>query len=139
MNLTQKYALEVANEMRIKYDTEADWDKISHEFGGTFRASINPSAILSLKEETAVLRVALADARLYPLKAPWQPINTAPKAIDPILIFINDGASQWQEVAYWHSKKNCWLSSAMEPFDEKRFKYIITHWMPLPDAPRATA
>jgi hypothetical protein len=73
----------------------------------------------------------------------WQPIETAPKQIDPVLLYWpywttepvigarnyrpDDGHIEW--FASWHTER--WMGDDAEDPGP-------THWMPLPDPPTVT-
>ncbi|MCE9564609.1 MAG: hypothetical protein K8U57_21455 [Planctomycetes bacterium] len=51
MNLTEKYAVEVARENKAKYDKQAAWDAVSYEFGGSVEVFVDPEAICNMKQQ----------------------------------------------------------------------------------------
>jgi hypothetical protein len=66
----------------------------------------------------------------------WQPIETAPKDGENILMFWpywgQEAMIGWYD--FYHSQ---WISnSALSTFDQD--DHQPTHWMPLPDPPEAT-
>ena len=59
----------------------------------------------------------------------WQPIETAPKGKNEILIFFEPGHC---DVCCWNTIENDWVNSSSHvPAG------FATHWMPLPPAPEA--
>ena len=61
----------------------------------------------------------------------WQPIETAPKDGETILIygaFYDDVALRDVRFAYWEEVTQAWEIEGEE--------IIATHWMPLPEGPR---
>ena len=66
----------------------------------------------------------------------WQPIETAPKDIELILLY-QDGygvrAGYWDDVT---SDVPCWFAAETQLITAGKFR--PTHWMPLPAAPKVT-
>ena len=65
----------------------------------------------------------------------WQPIETAPKDGDGILLFIPGYPGEVQ-AATWNDRRDAWClygcDSLAFDFDEDD---VPTHWMPLPEPP----
>lgn len=62
----------------------------------------------------------------------WQPIETAPKDGQDILLFVQPSREQF--IAYWHKRFSRWCFG--ESLTGLRlFTKGETHWMPLPSAP----
>lgn len=60
----------------------------------------------------------------------WKPIETAPKDGTEIDVW-RDLNKERLTNAYWNDGKWCWRHYRYDEEDDK-----ITHWMPLPDAPK---
>ena len=58
----------------------------------------------------------------------WQPIDTAPKDGTGILLFCS--ADLIVHAGHWHSRLGAWYVSGQGPMPS-------THWMPLPEPPKA--
>ena len=56
----------------------------------------------------------------------WQPIETAPKNTDTIL--LTDG--YWIRTGYWARRRECWSVDTAVPLKPP------TYWMPLPEPPK---
>lgn len=81
---------------------------------------------------------SLDDHFVYPdsvtLVSQWQPIETAPRNGDIILIYTKDGTIS---TAFWSD--SVWLDKAGFISEENRSDTITlgaTHWMPLPKPPK---
>ncbi len=61
----------------------------------------------------------------------WQPIETAPKDADLLLLY-QDG--EGVRAGYWHAAGKCWVCEETQGLTAGRMK--PTHWMELPPAPR---
>lgn len=59
----------------------------------------------------------------------WQPIDTAPKDGNSIMVFVTGRHDEtWIDVAYYNDAINQWMSAQNVVFP--------THWMPLPPPPK---
>lgn len=70
----------------------------------------------------------------------WQPIETAPKDGNEVLLWAESKADGWScfEVCYWDEdhREGAWvLDSEGSPSGISRPQFLYTHWM-RPDAPR---
>ena len=92
-----------------------DWNALVRAIGAKKNGTAIGEAHLLVKQ------LAEAQERLK-----WQPIETAPKDGEQILISVRGNSF----LAYWHTLIQAWdtaYGSTMEP----------AHWMPLPPAPEA--
>ena len=61
----------------------------------------------------------------------WQPIDTAPKTTEPILVLVRDffdGSGRHWTKGYWSNYLNRWCG-------EGGHEIFPTHWLPLPEYP----
>lgn len=82
----------------------------------------------------------------------WQPIETAPKDGEPILIGWQDETHGWQtRCAWWDERfapdwdketdgvndyRPAWTDGRVMSFNyEETYEYTPTHWQPLPEPP----
>jgi hypothetical protein len=75
----------------------------------------------------------------------WQPISTAPKdgsGILAVLVWKDDGEFYDVQTIRWQDTWGEWVPSAvlihMENTGDPSDDVTPTHWMPLPEPPRAT-
>ena len=75
----------------------------------------------------------------------WQDISTAPKNGDHIIVAVTGGPHEPTVCeAYWHVVEGDWWLGATSPADYYSSPIIeimfgsISHWMPLPPAPKLT-
>jgi len=62
----------------------------------------------------------------------WQPIDTAPKDVDVLLLYLDGSGVQ---PGYWDRDNDCWLACETKGLTGGRWYSTPTHWMPLPDPP----
>lgn len=65
----------------------------------------------------------------------WQPIETAPKDGTFVLLYEREQYGHREGgvfMAMWDKNKGCWMLCKCTDLDDE----LITHWMPLPDAPQ---
>ena len=95
--------------------------------------------------EIAAEIVALLD-RLEAAERGWQPIETAPKTGQGVLVIDMTAETPEAGAGYWYEEGNVW--SAVDPapgegVDRETIQAITwaapTHWRPLPDAPAIDA
>lgn len=71
----------------------------------------------------------------------WQPIDTAPKDGTLILGWPQDGGGPvivwWASHGEQFKDQDGWDTGECDGYGDPKPKEILTHWMPLPDAPRA--
>lgn len=76
------------------------------------------------------------------LAVSWQPIETAPKNGDEIILGCSRGKERWSESGFWHDgSENYWKSSGW--YSEMDRGNLLTatrsnptHWMPFPEPPQ---
>jgi hypothetical protein len=73
------------------------------------------------------------DLRAEAKSTGWQPIETAPKDGTQVLLWI-DGIEPRPRISFWSERgsDSGWYSVQSRHF----IATIVTHWMPLPTAPR---
>lgn len=64
----------------------------------------------------------------------WQPIETAPKDGDEILV-TDARVKDWTHVVYWDDEARGEYNWARADTCAKWHKDAFTHWMPVPKAP----
>lgn len=79
---------------------------------------------------TELIAAALTQREQEVRAEEWQPIETAPKTGEAIL--IGHGNSVWEDE--WWSPEQCWLRTAESGDHEGE---IPSHWQPLPNPPPA--
>ena len=62
----------------------------------------------------------------------WQPIETADKKADVLLLYL-DGSGVLP--GYWDDERNCWLACETSGLYGGMWHATPTHWMPLPAPP----
>ncbi len=69
--------------------------------------------------------------------AEWQPIETAPRDGTAVLLWLQDEGfsvkGAWMPV---HGNNPMWWIREMDISQSDDGFHLITHWMPLPDAPK---
>jgi len=72
----------------------------------------------------------------------WQPIETAPKHIDVLLLCPHRGVvrGRWQDDAYAQKPRPYWTNDRERIWGIRQTRDDQpTHWMPLPDPPKEAA
>ena len=64
----------------------------------------------------------------------WRPIRTAPKVVDPVLLY--DGIAMTS--GCWDHDLQCW-ALWVPGKHAKEYAFEATYWMPLPEAPKENA
>lgn len=66
----------------------------------------------------------------------WRPIEAAPKDGEGILV-TDARVIGWTQVVYWDDEATTDWGWARDDIDSHWHKDMFTHWMPLPEPPKA--